>query len=99
MTVQATFGSVRIRMSGRATPAYNRTFFHAEDSVFSTTATPALKPVSAMGPFEAIHHNFRVTNYPSIVREEDSPLTSSAASTSGERYHGPHGRLLVFKSR
>lgn len=98
MTVQATFGNVRIRMSGRATPAYNRASFQAEDSVFSTAAA-ALKPVSAMGPFEAIDHNFRVTNYPSIVREEDPPLASSAASTGGERYHGPHGRLLVFKSR
>jgi len=99
MTVQATFGSVRIRMSGRATPAYNRTFFHAGDSAFSTAATPALKPVSAMGPFEAIHHSLRVTNYASVVREEDSPLTSSAATTIVERHHGPRGRLLVFKSR
>jgi len=99
MTVQATFGSVRIRMSGRATPAYNRTFFHAGDSAFSTAVTPALKPVSAMGPFEGIDHSFRITNYPSIVREEDSLLASSASRATGERYHGPRGRLLVFKSR
>jgi hypothetical protein len=99
MTVQATFGSVKIRFSGGVTPASNRASFNLGDSVFSTSTVAALKPVSAMGPFEAIHHSSRVTNYPSIVREEDSPFTSSAARTVGERYHGPQGRLLVFKSR
>jgi hypothetical protein len=97
MTVQATFGNVRIRFSGGVTPACNRASFSLGDSVFSTAAVTALKPVSAMGPFEAINHSFRVTNYPSVAREEDSPFTSSAAPTVGERYHGPQGRLLVFK--
>jgi hypothetical protein len=99
MTAQATFGSVRITFSGRATPAYNRTYFSAGDAVFSTSAAPGLKPVSAIGPFEAIHHSLSITNCPTVVREEDSPFTSSAARTTGERYHGQLGRLLTFKSR
>jgi len=98
MTALATFGNVRIRFYGGATPACNRGYFNAGDSFFSTSG-PALKPVSAMGPFEGIHHSLRVTNYPSVVREEDSLLTSFAAKTTGERYHGPRGRLLPFKSR
>lgn len=97
MTVR-TFGNV-VGFSGRATPAYNCASFNVGDAVFSTTAVPALKPVSAIGPFEAIHHSLRVTNCAPVVREEDTVFTSSAASTSGERYNGPRGRLLPFKNR
>jgi hypothetical protein len=47
--------------------------------------------------FEAVKHEHRISNTPIIVREEDSTLAATVKGTTGERYHGPRGRLLAFK--
>ncbi len=54
--------------------------------------------VSKESAFEAVRHEHRVLNQPSLVREEDG--TTIAPNIKGpqrERYHGPRGRLLSFK--
>lgn len=47
--------------------------------------------------FEAVKHEHRVSNSLVIPREQDSDLAAVVKGSTGERYHGPRGRLLTFK--
>jgi hypothetical protein len=48
--------------------------------------------------FEAVRHENRVLNQPSVSRDEDSTvIAANLRGSTAERYHGPHGRLLTFK--
>jgi hypothetical protein len=48
-------------------------------------------------PFAAVAHDYRVTNRPAILREDDSATKPIVAIATAERYHGSRGRLLAFK--
>jgi hypothetical protein len=99
MTAEATLGRVKIRFSGGVTPAYDRASLNLGDSVFSASVVAVRQPSASMDPFEAIRHDQRVTNYPSVVCEGDSLFASYVAPTTGERFHAHNGRLLVFKNQ
>lgn len=57
-------------------------------------------PVRSAEPadaFEAVKHEYRITNQQMVVREADSVVTPLLMTTMNTRYRGPRGRLLTFK--
>lgn len=98
MTVQANLGSLKIRFTGGVTRAYDRAFFNRDECVFGVAAVAQRSSKESVDPFEAISQDSRITNRPISVQEEDSPIKSWASSSTGERYCGARGRLLVFKN-
>lgn len=48
-------------------------------------------------PIEALRHEHRVTNKPTVAREEDAELKSLPSTMTAERHTGHHARLLTFK--
>lgn len=50
-----------------------------------------------LDPFAALAHDYRVTNRPAILREDDSVAKPIVAIATAERFHGSRGRLLAFK--
>ena len=101
MTAVAKLGKFEIRFSGGATRAYDRACFNRDESVFAVVGVEERKStVSSMDPFTAVSHDHRITNRPIVACEEDSPIYPIVGTTAatGERYHGPRGRLLAFKN-
>lgn len=96
MTAVAKLGRLEIKFTGGATRAYDRACFSRDESVFAVV--PAGRHISAMNPFLAISHEYRITNRIVIPCEEDSAIRSFAGTVAGERYRGPRGRLLTFKN-
>jgi hypothetical protein len=58
----------------------------------------AIEATRLNDPFEAVKHEHRISNRPPVVRESDE-LLQPVVGVAGERYKGPHGRLLTFKKR
>ena len=101
MTAVAKLGKFEIRFSGGATRAYDRACFNRDESVFAVAGVEERKSTaSSVDPFTAVSHDHRITNRPIVACEEDSPIYPVAGTTAvtGERYHGPRGRLLAFKN-
>src|SRR6266478_9606412 len=62
--------------------------------------TPVDAKQNAANPsnaFEAVKHEHRISASPVVSRQEDDALAPTVKTSSGERYHGPRGRLLSFK--
>jgi hypothetical protein len=98
MTAGAKLGKFEIRFSGGATRAYDRASFCREESVFAVAAVEQKSSTTSVDPFAALSHEYRITNGVVAACEEDSPIKSFAAKTTGELYRGSRGRLLVFKN-
>jgi len=88
-----------VAFAGDATPAL--TYMELKQDEFVVTAhTTQGSELTSMDAFKAVSHEHRITNRPIVACEEDSPIYPMAGTTAatGERYHGPRGRLLAFKS-
>jgi len=101
MTVELRLGKVSLRVAADGTPAPDQACFFAGESAFTAATTAAHESLlTSMSPFEAVRHEHRITDCPSVVKEEDSLIASAAAqSASLQRYRGTHGRLLSFKNK
>lgn len=99
MTVELRVGNTTFRVAASGTRAPDRVSFPISEAVCAAAATQ--KPVSvSLDPFEAVRHEHRISNCPSVVKEDDSPITSASAhSARVPQYHGTHGRLLAFKNK
>jgi hypothetical protein len=98
MTAVAEFGKVRIRLMGGATLAYDRASYNRDARVYAVPADCQQDSASASkDPFVALNAGYQISSRAVIVREEDTQIQSVAGTVTGERYHGPRGRLLTFK--
>ncbi len=100
MTVELRWGNLTFRVAASGTCAPDRASFVIGESVCTAAAIGAQESQRpAMDPFDAVRHEHRITNHPSVLKEEDSPIASAAARSGLPRYYGTHGRLLSFKNK
>ncbi len=102
MRSAAVLGNSNIRFErGSATSASNCVAWDAEqEHRVLTRAVAGVAPelVTKQGAaFEAVRHEYRITNQAVVVRESDSDLKPITNASTNERFHSSHGRLLTFR--
>jgi len=86
------------RIERTATPGSALPVAYAVSAVVPSAGWIAVDAARVLeDPFEAVKHEYAVSNRPLTLREEGSmrPVVGSV----GERYNGPRGKLLTLKTK